>query len=106
MASIASPAHNKTALSMQASSRSLISHRTHQLAATQQRQPQQQDATAAPPSLPPPPNAQANIEDAAAKLDGFRLYAVAIGVCFGSLMMSMDISIIGTVRMLLAVGKK
>jgi hypothetical protein len=32
------------------------------------------------------------------QLGGYRLYAVAIGVLFGSLMMAMDISIIGTVR--------
>lgn len=31
-------------------------------------------------------------------LRGFRLYAVAIGVCFGSLMMSLDVSFLGTVR--------
>ncbi len=30
-------------------------------------------------------------------LHGFRLYAVTIGLCFGALMMSLDISIIGTV---------
>jgi hypothetical protein len=35
---------------------------------------------------------------AAAPLQGFRLYAVAVGVCFGALMMSLDIAIIGTVR--------
>lgn len=29
---------------------------------------------------------------------GFRLYAVAIGVSFGALMMSLDVSIIGTVH--------
>ncbi len=28
---------------------------------------------------------------------GLRLYAVAVGVCFGALMMSLDISIIATV---------
>lgn len=32
------------------------------------------------------------------ELSGYRLYAVAVGVLFGSLMMSMDISVIGTVR--------
>lgn len=31
------------------------------------------------------------------QLQGFRLYAIAIGVCFGALMMSLDISIIATV---------
>jgi hypothetical protein len=31
-------------------------------------------------------------------LRGYRLYAVAIGVCFGALMMSLDISFLGTVR--------
>jgi len=31
-------------------------------------------------------------------LHGFRLYAVAIGLYFGALMMSLDISIIATVR--------
>jgi len=30
-------------------------------------------------------------------LDGYMLWSVAIGVCFGALMMSLDISIIGTV---------
>ncbi len=30
-------------------------------------------------------------------LHGYRLYAVTIGLCFGALMMSLDISIIGTV---------
>lgn len=31
-------------------------------------------------------------------LEGYMLWSVAIGVCFGALMMSLDISIIGTVR--------
>lgn len=31
-------------------------------------------------------------------LRGYRLYAIAIGVCFGALMMSLDVSILGTVR--------
>ena len=30
-------------------------------------------------------------------LHGYRLYAVTVGLCFGALMMSLDISIIGTV---------
>lgn len=34
---------------------------------------------------------------AAAPLQGFRLYAVAVGVYFGALMMSLDLAIIGTV---------
>ena len=40
--------------------------------------------------------------EVAAPLQGFRLYAVAVGVCFGALMMSLDIAIIGTVRPLSA----
>lgn len=34
----------------------------------------------------------------ATTLAGYRLAAVAIGVCFGALMISVDISILGTVR--------
>jgi hypothetical protein len=30
-------------------------------------------------------------------LQGFKLYAVAVGVCFGAVMMSLDISVIATV---------
>ena len=37
-------------------------------------------------------------EPDASALSGFKLYAVAIGVSFGALMMSLDVSIIGTVQ--------
>lgn len=84
----AEPQARNTTLNTQASARSLIPrrHRINQSATEEQ-----QDGTA-----PVPPEVQPNTEGAA-KLEGFRLYAVAIGVFFGSLMMSMDISIIGTV---------
>ncbi|KAK3376326.1 MFS transporter [Lasiosphaeria ovina] len=60
-------------------------------------------------ALPPPTDAIPRDEEEAgaeavgqapadhgSTLRGFRLYAVAIGVCFGALMMSLDISILGT----------
>ena len=53
-----------------------------------------------PKSSASPTASQENVEDApgdAAVLHGFRLYTVATGVYFGALMMSLDISIIGTV---------
>jgi len=56
-----------------------------------------------PKSSASPTASQENVEDDApgdVVLHGFRLYAVATGVYFGALMMSLDISIIGTVIML------
>lgn len=86
MASAESQTRNNATLNTQPSTRSLIPHRT-----THPADVAQEDRV---PEIPP--DVQPNAEGAA-KLEGFRLYAVAIGVFFGSLMMSMDISIIGTV---------
>lgn len=36
--------------------------------------------------------------DAAFKVQGFRLYAILVGICFGAFMMSLDVFIISTVR--------
>ncbi len=51
------------------------------------------------------PSDQGNVQNDY-KLGGYRLYAVAVGVIFGSLMMSIDISIIGTVRTCLIMIQK
>lgn len=85
MASAEPQTRNNAALNTQPFTRSLI-HRTAHSAVVAE-----EDGVAE-----IPPDVQPNAEGAA-QLEGFRLYAVAIGVFFGSLMMSMDISIIGTV---------
>lgn len=56
-------------------------------------------------TVPPPGDATTKDEESRAEpepdhspvLRGYRLYTVAIGVCIGALMMSLDISILGTV---------
>ncbi|KAK4119453.1 MFS general substrate transporter [Parathielavia appendiculata] len=45
--------------------------------------------------LPGAESGESGVDDDAA-LEGYKLWVVAIGVCFGALMMSLDISIIGT----------
>lgn len=51
------------------------------------------------------PSDQGNVQNDT-KLGGYQLYAVVVGVLFGSLMMSIDISIIGTVRSCLTMIQK
>lgn len=56
-------------------------------------------------AVPPPQDATTKDEESGPEatvegstvLRGYRLFAVAIGVCFGALMISLDISILGTV---------
>lgn len=56
-------------------------------------------------TVPPPGDANTKDEESRAEpepdhgpvLRGYRLYTTAIGVCLGALMMSLDISILGTV---------
>lgn len=86
MASAEPQTRNNPTLNTQPFTRSLIPHRTAHSAVVAEEGGVAEI----------PPDVQPNAEGAA-KLEGFRLYAVAIGVFFGSLMMSMDISIIGTV---------
>lgn len=64
------------------------------------------EATLAVTAVPTPKQDAPRDEEAGAEgpvdddstLEGYMLWSVAIGVCFGALMMSLDISIIGTVR--------
>ena len=60
-------------------------------------------AAADPDNLKDSPQSDQHNPSAAAPLHGFRLAAVVLGVCLGSLMMSLDISIIATVRPCLSV---
>ena len=82
----------------------MASSASHGITADEQTQAQVQlstpDITATPVTREDPKDEETVVADQAdhdPTLKGHKLYAVVVGICFGALMMSLDISIIGTV---------